>query len=613
MPGKMLARPGLLLMGATVLAVPFVLLSTFSQFLWFDDEGTLLIWFRSWLDGFRMYDDVYSLYGPLYSATYGVLYGILHVPLTHTSGRLIAAALWLVYTAEFAALCFRLTRSLSAAAFSYVLVLIWLAPLMNTPGHPEELGLVLMAGTLLLVHRAALRPGMATLAALAAVATGLALVKINFGAIVGSGLLLVLLRATAPAAWTRVLSALTAAGMLLLPAAVMMLLAGQEWVRLYWLFSTAAIGSALLVFYGQPTTRVLRPADWPVMAAAGGAVVILVVGGMVFAGSSARAILNATLLQNAGFIRNWNIPLHLGPQGLLAIGVSACAAVAYRMTAHQPGLARFRALGIAALKSGCVVAGLALLAWPGQPFRVLVPFCWLLMVPPPGLPPRDTMARSAAGLVGATMSLYAFPVAGGQVIIGALVMIALLPLLASDALAGLRELGLLPPSAGGVWPRVAAVAAVLLLALFMTARSAQVYFAGVPLGLPGTALIRIDRDTAQDLRWVTEQLASCSASYSMPGLLSFAFWTGHRLPTPVNVNGVLNFVSSEGQERIVQALSQQPDLCVVFHPGLLRFFDRGQVRADPPLLHYIQSGFTTAAERHGYIIMKRSPAKPYTP
>jgi hypothetical protein len=56
---------------------------------------------------------------------------------------------------------------------------------------------------------------------------------------------------------------------------------------------------------------------------------------------------------------------------------------------------------------------------------------------------------------------------------------------------------------------------------------------------------------------------------------------------------------------IVQALSSQPDLCIVYNPALLRWFDRGQIQTDPPLLHYLQANFAAVAERDGFIILKR--------
>lgn len=180
----------------------------------------------------------------------------------------------------------------------------------------------------------------------------------------------------------------------------------------------------------------------------------------------------------------------------------------------------------------------------------------------------------------------------------------MMPVLAHDALTvlyqreGARRL-LVSRSA------LLAVIAVLTIGAAFTLRSARAYWHNVPLGLPGTNLIRIDQKQAGDLRWVTAELSSSASSYSMPGPLSFAFWTGHALPTAQNTNDVLALIQAAQQENIVRALSQQPDLCVVYNPAALQAFDRGQIQTDPPLLHYLYSDFAPAAERHGYVILKR--------
>ena len=188
----------MLLVTATVLAVPFVFFSTFSGMSRVDDEGTLLAGFRSLLDGHRMYDDIYSLYGPMYNAVYGLVYVVLQVPLTHTAGRLIAAALWLAYTAGFAVFCHRLTRSVATTLFCYLLVLVWLARLMHSPGHPQGMCLLLLATVLLLACSIERARSIAALVGIGVAVTALALVKVNIGAYVGGGLVLVLLRVTSP-------------------------------------------------------------------------------------------------------------------------------------------------------------------------------------------------------------------------------------------------------------------------------------------------------------------------------------------------------------------------------------------------------------------------------
>ena len=55
----------------------------------------------------------------------------------------------------------------------------------------------------------------------------------------------------------------------------------------------------------------------------------------------------------------------------------------------------------------------------------------------------------------------------------------------------------------------------------------------------------------------------------------------------------------------MHALSNQPDLCIVYNPAFLRFFDRGQIQSDPPLLHYLEADFVPVADRDGFIILRR--------
>ena len=604
------ARPvlGRLLAVATLAAAPFVVLRALTRVAWFDDEGALLVGFRSLREGHRMYDEIYSLYGPLYNGVYGLAYVVLHVPLTHTAGRLIAAALWLAYTAGFAAFCHRLTGSVATTLLGYVLVLVLLAQLMDSPGHPEELCLLLLAAALLLVCSLERAPSVPVLAGLGVAVAGLALVKINIGAFVGGGLALVLLRVTAPSVWTRIALPAVVAGLLVLPVALQALLFDFAWVRLYCVFSTMTIAAALLVVRTVQLPVLLRPADWWVIVAAGMFTCVAVVGGMMLAGSSAYGILDAAVLQNAHFIRNWYLPLVLDWPGLLAPTVSVLAALTFQLAGQRPRMRRFHERGILVLKFAFVLLGFLLFLFPGPRFEVLVPFCWLLMVPPAGVQPRQAAARVAGGLIGAVMSLYPFPVAGSQIGIGALLPVMMVPILAHDVWAAMPS-----PAAGGRREalRLNALAVVILsgIGTGVTLQFANVYWNtywnDTPLGLRGTSLIRVAPEQAEDLRWVTAQLSTCGSSYSLPGMLSFAFWTGHALPTTQNINDVLAFIPPERQERIVEALSRAPDLCVVYNPELLRFFDRGQIRSDPPLLHFILADFVQVAERHGFVILRR--------
>ena len=590
----------LYLIVVTLAAVPYVLFAAFSGFSWFDDEGTLLTWFQSMRNGYRMYDDIYNLYGPLYSAAYGLLYGVLGVPLTNTAARSIAASLWLAYTAGFAAFCYNVTRSIAAAALCYVLVLMWLTSLMDSPGHPEEMCLLLFAAALLFLCSIERGRNAMALAGVGIAGAGLALVKINAGAFVGGCGILVLLCITARSLWTRIAIPIVAVGLLLLPAVLSALLFDFDWVRVYCLFSTLVIGATLLVFLTVAKQPVLRLRDWWIVAAGGLFVCVAAVGAMMLAGSSAFAILDAVILQNAQVVRNWYLPMPIGWEGLLTAAVSGCAALACVLSGSRSAMRGFRDLEILVLKSAFAILGLGLFIAPVLVFRHLLPFCWLIMVVPQGTNRHTVVARCAAGLMGATMSLYSFPVAGHQMNIATLLPIVMLPILAHDVVATL-------PQQERRWVsfRVGCVAMALVFGLAGTIRVARGYFASVPLGLRGTDLIRVEREQATDLRWATEQLSSCASSYSVPGMYSFSFWTGHLPPTATNINAELNFITTARQDEIVQALSREPDLCIVYNPTQLAAYDRGQIATRPPLTRYIDAGFVQSAERHGYIILRR--------
>jgi hypothetical protein len=136
-------------------------------------------------------------------------------------------------------------------------------------------------------------------------------------------------------------------------------------------------------------------------------------------------------------------------------------------------------------------------------------------------------------------------------------------------------------------------------------RVARAYFGGVPLELPGTDWIRVSRDQANDLRWVTTQLSSSATSYSVPGMPSFDFGTGSSLPTTFSINDVLAFASPARQAGIVQELWRLPGLCIFFNATVLQRFDRGQIVTNPPPLRYLNRDFVQRAKRNGYVILAR--------
>jgi hypothetical protein len=538
-------RIGLVIAGATVLAAPLAIFGSLAGLPWWDDEGMLMAGFRSLLDGHRMYDEIYSLYGPLYNLVYGFIYVVLRVPLTHDAGRLIFAALSLAYSGGIAAFAWKLTRSVPAALFTYALVLLWLLQLSGSPGHPVQLCLLLLTAVLLLVSSIERASTSGAWGALGAAVAGLALVKINIGAYVGAPILYSLLRASPNNVWTRLAARLLTAAMLATPIAVEALLFDFDWARTYCLFSTLTVFAALIVSMPPAKLAGVRSTHWAAFALTGGLASLAIVASMIVAGSSPYAILNAVVLQNVEWIRNWWRPLNITSYGVAAAAGSVGAALLCRFAATRPELQNHQEIGVLILRCGYVTAAAVALTLydPMLEFRIVLPFFWLIMLPPSGVRETSPVARRAAGLIAALMSLYAFPVEGQQDYVATLLPVALAPVIARDALIELRRRAILRRANASRATRIAIVATLIIAAGPMTAVVGayfiitRAYLVGVPLNLPGAEFVRVDQEQADDLHWVTAQLSSCAASYSVPGMPSFAFWTGHPLPTTVNVNG----------------------------------------------------------------------------
>jgi hypothetical protein len=600
-------RLWLFLCVASLAALPYVLLTAVTGFSWFDDEGTLMAFIRSVLDGHRLYDETFSLYGPFYHLVYDFIYGDLGVPLDNLSARLLAAGFWLAFTACFAAFAIRLSGSLIVGTFSYLLVISRTAATLNSPGHPEELALLLLGVLLLAIAAAEQRMRVSTLVAIGALLAAQALVKINLGAFVGGAVVIALLRTTIQPGWLRAALAILAVGMLLLPAALFSLLFAFPWVRSYCLFATLTILPAIVVWIAGDQPRIMPRAMWWPIVAGGALATAAIVGVAMAQGSSLAAIVRVVLLQNADYARRWYIPLDIPWLGLLVAVASAVCGLGYALSAQRRVAVEPARNGIMLLKLSVGLLGCLPLMTSQLRFELIMPFAWLVMIPPRGVVHPLPVARGAAGLIGSAMVLYPFPVAGHQVDLAMVPLLLLAPVLLWDVITEARLLGWLPWLTADYGRRLGAIAAAAAVAFFAvhTWRAARLYASGEPLDMPGTAFIRIDPQQAETYRWIGNQVADCPAMFWLPEFYSMSLWTGHGLLTPLNITNPLGLISTAGQDRIVAALSAQPRLCVVYEPDFLQRLDRGQMATNPPLLRYILGNFSTIAEHDGFQIMKR--------
>ena len=603
-----------------LLALPYIYATTFYGLTGFDDEGTLMMTFRDLKEGSRLYDDSYALYGPFYYLSIGGLFTTLHLPLTHDMVRVVSAGFWAACTIIFAGLAFLLTRSRTVAIVAFVAALLDLRQFPHSPTHPEELCMLLLGCIPYLLYRIERGAAWKPAAAIGAIVVALMLAKINIGIFVGMALALVALGVSGSQAWLGAAFAVAAIAGVLLPPALMLPLFRFSWAVNYCVFAGLTILSAILVWWRTQKTLLFTPGHWLAALSAAAITAMAIIGIVLLDGTTPYAILNAVLLQNRHFILNWYLPTWFEVWDALAMVIGTASAIGYvwlssradsRKMARQAACWAKFALGVAGIVLICVSNIIQQGDPPSILFMIFEPFCWLLMIPPvtgrSGMP----VTRAGIGLLAAFMVLYPFPVAGSQINDAVLLLTIMLPVLVHDAVTDLPVISLAVRRALGNM-RYAGVLIFCLVAgtvlLIPTIDALKDYESGIPLGLPGTRLLRVDAYTAALGHWATQVLSKCEAFYTMPGQLSYYFWTGKPSPTKTNNNDTLGVLTDAQQEHVIAELSAYPHLCVLKVPSLQEWFDRDQVATHPPLLRYIDENFTLVAAEGPYRLLKRKPA-----
>ena len=128
----------------TALAGAAAYLTMMTGFSRYDDEGSLMIAVKQYLAGMRIFDQVFSCYGPVYFFYQWALHTATATPVTHDVVRISALLPWLGVALLSGWITLRLTRSLILAAGAHLLTSLGLVFFGAEPGHPQELSLLLL-------------------------------------------------------------------------------------------------------------------------------------------------------------------------------------------------------------------------------------------------------------------------------------------------------------------------------------------------------------------------------------------------------------------------------------------------------------------------------------
>lgn len=580
-----------------------------------DDEGYLLITVRGFLEGFPLYDSVFTQYGPLYYDYEWVIHSLLGFPITHDVTRFFCVAHWLMAAVLLGWAGGILTRSTAAGVFLGMQAIIHLRPIANEPGHPQELVAVLLALGMLVAAVAGRK--MSGYIVLAVIAAALACIKVNVGFFFGLSIFLAM-RCLATDRFSRgAWSWILIAGSGVLPFLLMRRHLGAEWCRNYSLMAAATVllaAGATRAFSIRETISKWSYLSVPV--AFGGASAIFL-GAVLWHGTSTHGLFEALV----------TIPFNLPVIGILPVVLSklvlvnaavsillAIAAVTAREDHRMVGTLVF-------LKCFYGVAGTLWLVNDIQAqFSYLLPWFWLALVPV-GVETKDNSrsARAFLCLAAAWQGLQAYPIAGTQMTLATFYVPAICTLCLVDGLRAAWE-ARAKMRAGERWnssPWMRAIAPIITMGILFVIFMAwsrplnwrRAYAALTPLDLPGAARLRMDPETVQSYQAVTRYLKSnCDTFVMYPGFNSYYFWTGMRPPTQFNCTG-WGLLGIDRQEKILAALQKGRQPLIMVHEYRVRDWERETPPQIRPLIEFVHDNCQEFGRIKPYIFFRPKDKK----
>jgi hypothetical protein len=592
-------------MWALACAAALAYFRAFSFFGVNDDEGYIQQTVRSYLQGHRLFDEIFTQYGPAFYVLESIIHRTLGAPLTHDVERFVTIAMWVGASAAIGWTVLRITRSWIAAALTFAGVFVHLMPLISEPGHPQG---PLMLVVALMILEGAWHPGTLSprQAALAGTLTAFALlVKINIGVYlaIGFGLPLLFLMRPVNNRLLVAVNVLAAIAVSALPFVVMRTYV-QSWALAYATIVSLSVASSIVAFargrHGAIAARV------PVTFALSiGAAAACLVGPALLQGTSVAALINGTIVRPSGFDRVFFMPLVLPASGLIVAGVGLALVIG--LTLRQPRPAQDDPV-MAGAKALVAVAALSLgrSGYDSQ-LAYLTPLLWLAAWPSGKGAAMLDSGRAILVLIAVLQSLQAYPVAGTQMAFATVLMIPIAFVCLHDALAfvvGRRaELRWLPRAV-----QVACIAAgvVFYRPSFTAAVWRGAYDASFPARLKGAERVHMPATELAPYQWlVATAQAECKALVTLPGLYSFNAWSGVPTVNTLNATTWMTLLTPLEQESIWKAVDTTERACAVYNPSLAANWLGPTSVESLPAHAELFKRFRTVAEAGGYHLMMR--------
>jgi hypothetical protein len=592
----------------------------FSEFATYDDEGTLLVTVKAFVNGHALYSDIWSVYGPFYYELFGGLFSLSGLSVTTDASRTIVIVVWVASSLLYGLAAQRLTGRLMLGVTAMIAAFAALIVLANEPMHPQGLCVALL-GALALV--AASGPGRRINlagAACGAILAALVLTKVNLGIFGVAALVAAAAVAVEPIhrrPWLRWILVLA---FLALPVLILHRDLGLSWVRELLVLEALA---AIAILIASRSIWPERKEDdggtlrWILAAAAGFAVAFMAILVVIFiTGPSPSAVYDGMVKDALGIKNIIEIQFPFPPGATLdwAIGAVAAAALASRLRlaggdgpSLWTGLLR-GAAGLVILLSVAHIVPVALSPSSINPIVVPMLLAWVVTIPPAGAlePPYRRFLRVLLPMLAVAETLQVYPVAGSQMGIAAVSFVPVGALCLGDAVVELQAWSRARGAAAQQnFGAALAVLTVALPAMFglnvivlPAVSKAIIYRDQEKLPLPGAELMHLPSPTVELYTDVVNLLHQhkCSTFVGYPDVNSLYLWSGIEPPAPSIPNAWMYGTSDSQQQQVVDEMRASPRPCVVKNDELAAPYLKGLPPPHTPLVEYVLNDFRAVAE-----------------
>ena len=620
---RVIYRPLLLFLGIELVAIISVYRAFFHVFTHapqYDDTGTMLSLIQGFNEHGGLYQEIYSPYGPFCSEFYFVIGKLLRVPITQDGIRWVVIILWTLSSVVGGLVAYRLTNKIWIALLTQAFSFHLLYALEYEPGHPISLVALLLGALALALCIARDDILDRTQAILAGCIIGLlAMIKINLAvfaiASVGTALIYCAPRDLIGRI-TRWLVAVSFCGLAIV-------LIGSAWpreTRIVFLIVFLCILLAVLVSASGstlPWSSLGRFGLWG--TAAGAAAILFSVAGVLLTGTGVSDLARGVIFLPVAMVHVFaSVPDIQRKNAIIAVA-SLIIACARRFLISQ------KDSGYHWVSSALRLAFVAiLLAWVANyctPWTALA-FLWIAVLPVS----TDTDSPEPATIVFGRVSLVVlavsqllglYPVSGAQVAIP----FYLTSLCLSTTLCGL----FVPIGAAQKIlakfssQEIAAMAVLVVVTSVLTKEwrsslhaAKQTYQFNVPLQLPGSNLLRLNRVEAATYKCLAENLRTSRPTFiSVPAMNSLYGWAERPYPTGFNVSINFALFTDAEQRKIVEVGRTCAPIAVVLNNYLLyNFWVRGRFQPSGPLIDFVQNECRSVARIQGYDLMYLKTAAP---